>query len=111
MTDYLELGKLVIGEVENAGVRPPQVLGMHNDQQQHCPGSRRHLQRKQSKCRRLMTMTLTMMRLMMMRWMIDDVDYDLLKKYLASADGDLMGARIVMFPPRWFQEGGNFLLI
>ena len=29
----------------------------------------------------------------------DDVDYDLLKKYLASADGDLMGARIVMFPP------------
>ena len=34
----------------------------------------------------------------------DDVDYDLLKKYLASADGDLMGARIVMFPPRWFLQ-------
>ena len=34
----------------------------------------------------------------------DDVDYDLLKKYLASADGDLMGARIVMFPPRWFHQ-------
>ena len=34
----------------------------------------------------------------------DDVDYDLLKKYLASADGDLMGARIVMFPPRWFRQ-------
>ena len=34
----------------------------------------------------------------------DDVDYDLLKKYLASADGDLMGARIVMFPPGWFRQ-------
>ena len=36
----------------------------------------------------------------------DDVDYDLLKRYLASADGDLMGARIVMFPPRWFLQYG-----
>ena len=34
----------------------------------------------------------------------DDVYYNLLKKYLASADGDLMGARIVMFPPRWFRQ-------
>ena len=34
----------------------------------------------------------------------DDVVYDLLKKYLASADGDLMGAHIVMFPSRWFRQ-------